>query len=427
MEPVTVCIVIVFALPALVGVLAQLAAGSVPHPLTAVTAGTLVIWAVMEVCLVPLIKIGASFRGSILVVWTAAALVTVLLALAAGHRFLDDRKKKRRAMRGKNKPDASSQSTVVAEPLTAKASSEVNGATMMRAAASSETPAAAMKTVVQPAPQADGSVTPAAGPQETDAPQKVQRRSLSDRVYDLIFLIPLVLVLIMVLRGTALYTHADNDDTRFVVNAVDMVRTDTLLRTNPATGNPIQEPFGELKKDAIAPWAFYIAMLSEMTGVKAAAIAHTYLPVMIMLIITCALFALGRTLFDKERWKIYVFITICWLVNLFGYYSVYSAEAFVMGRLWQGKAVLAGFGIPVLLELLFRIYREPALHIHYIRLAVAVTGLALLSSQSIVLTSVAAAFFALVYAIALRKPSILFKMGAACVPNLILLAVYALT
>ncbi len=367
MNHVAVCIIIAFAVPALAGALALLASGRFPHPVLSVTAGTLVVWAVMEVCLVPLVRIKASFRGSILVFWTALVLVMLVLGLLSGHRILEERKRKAREKKNADKAGA--------------------------------------------------------GPAE---PSTEEKRSFQYRLSDVVFLIPLILVLIMVLRGAAMYQHTDDDDTRFVVNAVDMVRTDTLLLSNPANGSMLDNQYGELKKDAVAPWAFYTAMLAEMSGLKASVIAHTYLPPILMLIITCALFALGQVLFDKERWKIYVFVTICWVVTLFGYYSIYSAEAFVMGRLWQGKAVLAGFGIPVLMTVFFSIYRQPERMDNYVWLAAAVLALDLLTSQSIIITSAAAAFFALAYAIALKKPLLLLKMGVACIPNLILLAVYAL-
>lgn len=419
MNPIAVCILIAFAVPALAGALALLASGHFPHPLTAVTAGTLVVWAVMEICIVPLIRLRASFRGSILVFWTALVLVIFLLGLAAARRLLLSRKKKKHAL----KAEAEAAGKGIAAETVTEAGNRREPQTMAGPARGTEPemkagPATKDAPPVEADPKAKAPADPSAG--------QGDKRDLWERFHDLIFLIPLILVLIMVIRGSILYRHTDDDDTRFVVNAVDMVRTDKMLLTNPATGNALKRPIRELRKDAIAPWAFYIAMLSEMTGLKASVIAHTFLPCILSILITCALFALGRTIFEKERWKIYAFVTVAWLVNLFGYYSIYSAEAFVMGRLWQGKAVLAGFGIPVLLEIFFRIYNKPDTGANYVWLCVAVVGLALLSSQSIILTSAAAAFFALAYAIALRKPVILLKMGAACVPNLILLAAYAL-
>ena len=68
------------------------------------------------------------------------------------------------------------------------------------------------------------------------------------------------------------------DDTRFVVNAVDTVRTNRMLLTDVNTGKEILSWTGDLFKDVISPWAVFAAYLSKITGISAASMMHTFLP-----------------------------------------------------------------------------------------------------------------------------------------------------
>lgn len=66
------------------------------------------------------------------------------------------------------------------------------------------------------------------------------------------------------------------DDSRFVVNAVDTVRTNRMLLTDVNTGQEIAYWTGDLYKDVISPWAVFAAYLSKITGISAASMMHTF-------------------------------------------------------------------------------------------------------------------------------------------------------
>ena len=39
------------------------------------------------------------------------------------------------------------------------------------------------------------------------------------------------------------------------------------------------------------------------------------------------------------------------MINLYGFYSLYCGETFLMTRGWQGKSIVAGVGIPAMIML----------------------------------------------------------------------------
>ncbi|MBQ4563809.1 MAG: hypothetical protein IJA58_04940, partial [Lachnospiraceae bacterium] len=95
--------------------------------------------------------------------------------------------------------------------------------------------------------------------------------------------------------------RTDADDSRFVVNAVDILRTDTMFLTNPATGEPLENWQGELIKDVTAPWAVFIALCAKLTGSHVAVMAHTSLPLVLLLGVISVWWMLSETFFKKER------------------------------------------------------------------------------------------------------------------------------
>lgn len=55
---------------------------------------------------------------------------------------------------------------------------------------------------------------------------------------------------------------------------------------------------------------------------------------------------------------------LCAVILWFCGYSVYNSEIFTMGRIWQGKAVLAGVFLPFLFLLCMEIFMQENRNIH---------------------------------------------------------------
>lgn len=93
------------------------------------------------------------------------------------------------------------------------------------------------------------------------------------------------------------------DDTRFVVNAVDTVRTNRMLLTDVNTGKEILSWTGDLFKDVISPWAVFAAYLSKITGISAASMMHTFLPPVLLAVMMCIFWLIAGELFDKHIYR----------------------------------------------------------------------------------------------------------------------------
>ena len=119
------------------------------------------------------------------------------------------------------------------------------------------------------------------------------------------------------------------DDTRFVVNAVDTVRTNRMLLTDVNTGKEILSWTGDLFKDVISPWAVFAAYLSKITGISAASMMHTFLPPVLLAVMMCIFWLVAGELFDKHIYRA-LFVILLLVMYMYGYFSIYNAETFTI-------------------------------------------------------------------------------------------------
>lgn len=222
--------------------------------------------------------------------------------------------------------------------------------------------------------------------------------------------------LALIITSTVLQ-HTDADDSRFVVNAVDIYRTNRMYLTNPATGQALSVWQGELIKDVTSPWAVYMAYCALLTGTHPTIMAHTILPVMLLLMACCVFWMFSEMFFDKDITHRCIFVCFVLLLNVYGYCSLYTAETFLMTRIWQGKAVVAGVGVPLLLWEFFQIYHKEKKKENYVLLLVTEIALCLLSGMGIIIGAIMAGCFGLLYGIAKRQWKVTVVMWLTAVPN----------
>ncbi len=219
--------------------------------------------------------------------------------------------------------------------------------------------------------------------------------------------------------------HMDADDSRFVVNAVDIVRTNRMFLTDPNTGNEIGTWLGELSKDVTAPWAVYLAYCGKLTGISPTVIAHTILPLALFTAILGVWWMLSGEFFGKDVLHRCIFLDVMMFLHLYGYFSVYSAETFTMVRLWQGKAAVAGLGIPAMLLICMRIYRYNRKS-DYICLMFLDLSMCLMSGMGVVIGALLLGCFGLLYGIFKRKWRITRNFWLMIIPNGIYYLIYYL-
>ena len=221
-----------------------------------------------------------------------------------------------------------------------------------------------------------------------------------------------LMVAAYVYTAVSFYTlqHVDHDDARFVVTAVDMVGTDRMFLTNPSTGEVLPDFWGNMHRDAISPWAVYIAYVSRLSGVQATSVAHVALPQTLLLCVVCVYWLLADTFFHGDLFAVCGTVFLALLVNVFGVRSVYSAEAFTMLRIWQGKATLAAAGIPTLFLSAVWIYRESEGWKKYLFLYIVAFALCLMTGMGIILSGVFIGVTGAVYGVLKKKISVALKI-----------------
>ncbi|MCM1273178.1 MAG: DUF6077 domain-containing protein [Clostridium sp.] len=239
------------------------------------------------------------------------------------------------------------------------------------------------------------------------------------------FAVMVSLILVIVVLGIVLQ-HTDNDDSRFVANAVDICRTNRMFLTNPASGELLGAWRGELVKDVTSPWAVFIAWVATLTGANAAVTAHVILPVFIYIMIGCIYFMLSKELVGDRLVYRSLFVCFAMLVTVFGFYSNASAEAYTMLRIWQGKAVVAGVGVPLVFLLCMWIYRKCDKKSYYILLFVCEISLCLLSGMGIIIGAVMAGCLGLIYGIVKKNIRVCLGMWLTVLPCAVFYAVNSL-
>lgn len=232
------------------------------------------------------------------------------------------------------------------------------------------------------------------------------------------------IIVVALLVVTALMQHTDADDSRFVVNAVDIVRTNKMFLTNPATGQPIAVWEGELIKDVTSPWAVFIAYCAKVTGIHATIMAHTFLPIVLTLMMCVVYWLLSDIFFRGDIVYRSVFTIMAIILNVYGYYSVYSAETFAITRIWQGKAVVASIGIPFIFLIGMWIYENVEQNGLYVLLFMTALAMCLMSGMGIIIGAVMSGCIGFVYGVMKKNIKAFLKIVAAALPCIIYFAIY---
>ena len=245
-------------------------------------------------------------------------------------------------------------------------------------------------------------------------------------IADIILYVGMFALIAFILYNTIVLQHTDDDDSRFVVNAIDMIRTNKLFLTDPATGAALDYWKGELAKDVTSPWAIYPACIARWTGVRAVAAFHSLIPVQVVILASCVFYALAERLFPGERMSKAMFVIFVWMVNLYGYYSLYCAETFLVTRGWQGKSVVAGIGIPAMIMLFLDVYQDLSQRSSYVLIILLNLAMCLLSGMGIIIGAIMVASFSFVYAIEKKSTQIVIWGMLMCLPNILYYAIYTI-
>lgn len=148
-------------------------------------------------------------------------------------------------------------------------------------------------------------------------------------------------------------TYGDGDDAYYVATATATESSDRMYNTLAYTGLST----GTDLRHGLAPFPVWIAFLARISGMPVAMTAHLAVALAMIAMGYAALSLIGGQLFEQREQRL-LFLIFAELLVLFGGYSLYTAENFMMARSRQGKAALSSLVIPFLFFLLLYLFRR---------------------------------------------------------------------
>lgn len=176
-----------------------------------------------------------------------------------------------------------------------------------------------------------------------------KKRNIECLVLWILFGVVVVFQLVQTLR----LTYPDGDDAYYVGVATYGAYVSEMYSKVPYTG----AYSGFDSRHCLAPFPYLIAFLSRMSNIPAVTIAHSVLPVCFILFAYGIYYLIAKELCSQKR-EVSLFMLFISVLFMFGNYSVYSMETFLMTRTRQGKASLGSFALPLAFYLLLLLAKK---------------------------------------------------------------------
>lgn len=232
-------------------------------------------------------------------------------------------------------------------------------------------------------------------------------------------------LLLFQLYHAVAYAYGDGDDAFYVAMAGMAEDSDVMYQKIAYTGWPSELDV----RHGMAPFPIWISYLTRVSGIKAVSVAHIAMPLTLICMTYAIYYLLGAKLFARQKERIPLFLIFTELLVLFGNYSFYTVETFMIARSRQGKAALGSIIIPMLFLLLFllleKMQENQRLTFGYwILLAATMTAGCLCSTMGALLVCMLIGITGLCAAVCYKKWKFLFPMAACCLPCVVYAGLY---
>lgn len=170
----------------------------------------------------------------------------------------------------------------------------------------------------------------------------------------------LVLAAALILLQCYMYyacIHLDEDDSYFLVTSINALEYNTMALSSFETGIELDSLLIRNGDNACA-WLYYFAALSHLTGLHAAVIAHTLLPVALLLAMYAAYWLIADLLFDSDVLSCALCTFFVALICIYFSGSGAAQTVHALTRIWQGKAVVSAIIMPVVIFESLLMYRK---------------------------------------------------------------------
>lgn len=223
------------------------------------------------------------------------------------------------------------------------------------------------------------------------------------------------LLLLFQLFMAVFMAYEEGDDAYYVAMSTITVDSDMMYSKLPYTGGTT----GLDARHGLAPFPIWVAYLAGMSGMPAVTVAQIGLPLVLIVMAYALYYLIGKKILAKNLSMLPVFMIFAEIMVLFGGYTTYSAENFLLVRTAQGKAVIANIIIPFMLLLLYmlleKLQREEKTEVKYwLFLALTMLSGCLCSTQGTLLTCMLVGVAVVCAAVCYGKWRILPPMAVCC-------------
>lgn len=215
---------------------------------------------------------------------------------------------------------------------------------------------------------------------------------------------------------SVLLAYEEGDDAFYVGISTTTESTDNMYQILPYTGFAT----GLDARHGLAPFPIWIAYLARMSGIVSVTVAQIAVPLQIVLLTYVIYYLIAGHLFEENKKNVPLFMVLVGIMFLFGGYSVYSAENFLLVRASQGKAVLANVILPFLFYLMFLLAEAMQKETKYglknwVLLGVTMLAGCLCSTLGVLLTCMFIGVVGICMAVCYRRWAVLVPLALNCV------------
>lgn len=235
-------------------------------------------------------------------------------------------------------------------------------------------------------------------------------------IFGVLLLLQLVLAVVMV--------YNDGDDAYYVAISTAAQESGKMYQKLPYTGMSTELDV----RHGLAPFPIWIAWLARMTGIATVTVAKTLLPVALISMTYGVFYLIGSRGLSQGK-NLPLFLICTEVLVLFGDYSFYTVENFMIARSRQGKAALGSILIPMIFFLLLILFRrlqekQKITVGFWILLTAVMTSCCLASTMGALLACMLVGVAGICGAIAYQNRKILLPLAACCVPCIIYAGMY---
>lgn len=230
-----------------------------------------------------------------------------------------------------------------------------------------------------------------------------------------------ILLVVVQMAVALIMVHHDADDSFYVASASTAVYTDTIFVYDPYTGIAYKQlP----SRYVLSPFPIYEAILTQTVGVDVPYFVYTVFPVFMIGLAYLVYWLWADLLFDGDRKQQALFMIFISAVLIFSNYSVYTAGTFLLLRVWQGKAVLAGILLPATAYMCTRLMARESRGGGWPVLFCLQLAACLVSSMGIILSALMVGLYAFVCGVCAWDWKKVGKALFCCAPNLVFAIIY---